>query len=615
MGLFHDICPACGSKVPKRARFCSICGHDAPEGWIKCPSCGKWVGNDSEYCPHCNHPLHPSERIDLAGGVWDREPECYAQRFELGDIRFINEHGILVQEGTSAIVLDGGDQVKVLGAGRHTPTGTLRTINWLGNPPPRSVVMVDSGDVVFRVEFKADEEKGPSLRSAEELEVGAEAEITVRFMPSKAEAFMQNFMKDLRKVTAKDVCAWLYQEALSAVRDICQQSTIEDLVKDPDRRERFEVAISQALKVPLTRCGFELVRVGAVEFFGEAYEEMREKYGDLEKRRRLVEFEKSQLALVAEIDANDKADKLALGERSAEYEKAKAKRVRDTEDYLAQLAQEKELGDIERTDELQIAALVAKGRVSAEEATQRLARLTEQHAFAMKELANKLELDLTVRNYDREQLIQDADNKAKLAAIGRDEELKAAQLNTALLGEKLKQSEIEVEIERREVELALYTRREKNKIDNEDAKAKADIEVGKISGRAQTVKGLSTTEMAFAIGGDEAAANVLAADRQQKEVDKLRIMSGMNEGQILAVNAGGDNVSAVAANADAIARIAEAKENASQQRLDERRQVDAETNARLDLAQQRMYDIAMESVKHQSTTIVPPSPPVTNIQH
>ena len=42
----------------------------------------------------------------------------------------------------------------------------------------------------------------------------------------------------------------------------------------------------------------------------------------------------------------------------------------------------------------------------------------------MAALAHKLELDLTLRNYDREQLVADAENKARLAAIGRDERLK-----------------------------------------------------------------------------------------------------------------------------------------------------------------------------------------------
>ena len=79
--------PRCGNRVSKRARFCNACGKPAPGGWWKCPSCGKWVGNDSRFCPHCNQPLYPDDRAAIAGGVWRKEPEHFAQRFELGDIK------------------------------------------------------------------------------------------------------------------------------------------------------------------------------------------------------------------------------------------------------------------------------------------------------------------------------------------------------------------------------------------------------------------------------------------------------------------------------------------------------------------------------------------------
>ena len=215
MGLFHDKCEECGYNVPKRARFCPRCGRGAPKGWVKCPSCRKWVGNDSEYCPNCNHPLHPTERIDLAGGVWDRDPGLFAQRFELGDVSRVMKGGLLIQEGTMAILLDGGKETKVLGPGRHEPQGVLRTINWFGNPPPRTAVMVESGDVVIRLDFTGRGGEGEvavaPLRSAEELEVSAVAEVTLRFVPGRADDFMENFMQDMRSVTAQDVSAWLYE--------------------------------------------------------------------------------------------------------------------------------------------------------------------------------------------------------------------------------------------------------------------------------------------------------------------------------------------------------------------------------------------------------------------
>ena len=271
MGLFSDTCPECGNKVSKKARFCSKCGHGAPQGWVTCPSCRQWVGNDSRYCPHCNHPLHPEERVDLAGGVWDRKPGAFAQRIELSDVTGIAKSGLKIQEGTLAILLDAGKKASILGPGMHKPEGTLRNINWFGSPPPRSVVMVDAGDCVFRMDFKG-------MRTAEELPIDVVAEVTLRFDPGEADGFLANVMKEERVISAEPICAWLVAEATAAVKDLCLQSTVEDLVKDPERRPRFEDAIGRALKALLKRSGLELVRVGYVDFISADYEKMRIDY-------------------------------------------------------------------------------------------------------------------------------------------------------------------------------------------------------------------------------------------------------------------------------------------------------------------------------------------------
>ena len=174
MGLFYDTCnalidrntgralsgealaaaqkdpnwPTCGNKVPKRARFCNKCGKPAPGGWWRCPQCNKWVGNDSRFCPHCNAALFPDERVDMAGGVWHKEPGQFAQRFEVGDVKRLLNTGLKVQEGTAAILLDTGAVNDILQAGQHNPESLLRKINWFGNPPPRSVVLIDIGEVI-----------------------------------------------------------------------------------------------------------------------------------------------------------------------------------------------------------------------------------------------------------------------------------------------------------------------------------------------------------------------------------------------------------------------------------------------------------------------------------
>ena len=607
MGLFSDICPDCGSKVSKRARFCPNCGRGAPEGWFKCPQCGKWVGNDSKFCPHCNHPLFPEDRIDLAGGVWARKSDEFARLFDLGDVRFIKENGLMVQEGTTAILLDGGKEVAELGPGRHHPTGALRSINWFGNPPPRSAIMVDSGECIFRVDFTGknsgvgDVASAP-LRSAEELEVGCVAEITLRFVRGRAADFIANVMKEARSLSAKDICALIYENALSAVRDLCTQSKIEDLVKDPERRARFEDGITRALRDSMKSWGLEIVRTGAVEFYGAAYEEVRAKYGDLEKQRRLVEFGKAQMEILA-----------AAADQDAAEGKRNAQRERETAEYLAQLAQEKELSDVERTQELAIAQRVSAGEISAAEAKLAAARELEEHAKNMTALAHKLELDLTLRNYEREQLITAAENKARLAAIGRDERLKDEKLNTAVMGEKLNQAKIEDEIERISIarkiwvaEKSLDLRKKQNEVKNQNMREKLDM----FSGRdAQTVA------VVMAFEGDSTVSSALLAQEAAKaqmahEVEMARIQAGMTTDQILAGGAAKDPNAAK----EAYARGKEAAEGANAKVLEERRKVDAEIRADREKTEDRVIGLAEKAVERPTTDVQPPAP-VTNMQH
>ena len=611
MGLFYDICPDCGSKVSKRSRFCSKCGRGAPDGWTKCPGCGKWVGNDSRHCPHCNHPLYPNERVDLAGGVWDREPGLFAQRFELADTARVMKNGLMVQEGTVAVLLDGGKQTKVLGAGRHEPQGVLRTINWFGNPPPRSAVMVDSGDVVFRVDFTesaaapvADGEakRNVPLRSAEELPVGATAEITLRFKPSQADDFVANFMKELRTISTKDVCAWIYEEAVSAVKDMCLQSTIEDLVKDPDRRERFEDAIRRALKDPLSRCGLELVRVAAVEFYGPAYEEQRRKYGELEAQRRKVEYQKKQLEVIAD------ADNMMLEDerRGGDLKMARAKRAQDVDEYLQQLAQEKDLAGIDRDTEMKIAVRVASGEVSRKEAELAAARALEAHAKDLVALANKLELDLTLKNYDREQLIKDAENKARLNEIQRRENEKDAESEAVIAGHKAKAKMTTVDADIYEADRWLDVRKKKEMIANEALRERVDIVAGK---SAQDIAA------AAAFGGDSAtASSFLSHDATKAKMAHdeamAKIASGMTPDQLLAQGAAASPEAAK----EAFARGREAAEIASKKVLDELKAADKDRHAHDDKVLDKISEIAKASVEHQTTTVIPPTQP-NIVQH
>lgn len=604
----------CGGRVSKRAHVCSKCGTRAPGGWIKCPACDNWVGNESLYCPHCNHRMHPEERIDLAGGIWDREAGVFAQRFECGDLSHLARSGLYVQEGSRAILMDGGREVKTLGPGRHTPESLARSVNWFGNPPPRSVVMVDSGDNILRLDFgfardvRQDKDvrqtvyEQSSLRSAEEKPLRVVAEATLRFDPSGADDFLANLMKDSRKVPFGDIAQLMYEEALPAVKTLCAQTTIEDLVKDPERRERFEDAIEKAVRPILKRSGLELVRIGAVDVISADYEDLRQKYAGLDRKRRDVEFDKKMLDVLAQEDIQKREAYAASDEREQESERAREKRLKETEEYIEQLAAEKQIGEIERDKAVKIARRVAEGELDRKDAELERALRIEQYARELEDQAHALKLDLNLRNYNREQLLADAENRAKLAETAREERVRDAKTDTLVMGEKVSQAKHEAEARRVRSDAEKY-----EDMNDLDVLARMkSIEQKELEARANALAGKTPLEM-MALAKTDAERQgyltlALAAQKAEAEKDVLGVKKGMSPEQLLAL-AAQQNPGA----AQALASMAAAGSSAAERVVRElKEQLDRRETHDSALMEQ-VVKIVSETVKHQSTVVQAPA--------
>lgn len=574
----------CGHEVPKKARVCSKCGTLAPKGYVKCPSCREWVGNESRFCPHCNHPLHPDERIDFAGGIWDRQPDLFAQRFELDDVSQIVKGGLKIQEGTLAILLDAGKKVAVLGPGRHKPEGTLRSINWFGNPPPRSVVMVDAGDCLFKMYFTG-------MRTAEELPVQVVAEITLRFDVDHADLFLANVLKESRALSTDVISDIIVAEATSAVRDLCAASTVEDLVKDPDRRSRFQDALNRSLQNLFKRSGLELIRVGFVEFVSPVYEKLRQANADLEVKRRELEFARTVRSFTFDKDKNDWADdkvertfgnererdsaednlamrefRLGIKKRSniirsdSEKEDAEAERVhldleaqtlrekaqrkRDIEDYFAQLAQEKQLGSITRQAQLDIASLTAPltvedevQRKKAENDRHRTAERFEQEYDTLRHQFKKVDLEADI-DRARQQARYEREKSEAIHANALSEINGQGEINSAITKSKI--ADIQRETDRKDVhaldearhidiDTADYEQRKKL----EQARGAAalgranlefvqSLEAKERRERADTMKGMTYAEMAAMADDPAERAQYLEMARLEKEQEHQR---------------------------------------------------------------------------------------------
>lgn len=320
--------PRCGHSVSKRARFCKKCGSPAPGGWWKCPSCNKWIGNDAYFCPHCNTPLYPEDRVAMAGGVWRKEPEYYAQRFEVGDIKRELVQKLQVQEGTAAILMDSGAVSDVLSAGAHDMDSLLRRVNWFGNPPPRSVVLIDVGEVIVPLHIEA-------LRTAEHFPIEFFGEVILRFKGGQdaARAFTSNVLKSERVCAFSDIATRLEPVIRGPVDEMCTMSSLDDLVRDPDRRIRLQERMTERIKEDLDACGLEVVRVSSAEFTGDEYEAYEQKLGEVDVQRREAEYRAALRRLVdkEEMDKYKDADALRAYKENIDHEYRVSHTTRDRE--------------------------------------------------------------------------------------------------------------------------------------------------------------------------------------------------------------------------------------------------------------------------------------------
>jgi len=385
----------CGNQVSKIARGCSACGAAMPGAWAKCPACGKWIGVESQFCWHCNMALHPEDRPAMKGGYWQKPVGVLAKRLEIGDIKqFLHGGKIIIGEGTGAILLQNGQFNDVLRPGEHTLVSLTERIKHWGDQMTSVVVLVDTGDITLPIRVD-------NIRTAEEIPMSLYTEIVIRAIPddSAANAFMTNVMKDARELSYGDFANRFNPEIHSAIQHLCNQSTVKDLFKDPELRLHVEDAIQHEISKSEARFGFKLLRISAAEVVSSKYEELRATQGEIEVKRRQVEFDQRLRELLA-------SDKMHL-----------FKSEHDLDEYVKQLAQERGISDEHRNQEINLLRLVNRQEIQAKEAAFRLEQEIQQMAH---DIGVKIKWD----DYNFDTMVKESQAKTKARDVAFKQEQK-----------------------------------------------------------------------------------------------------------------------------------------------------------------------------------------------
>jgi hypothetical protein len=106
------LCKYCGSTVDSGAVFCGECGKPTEEK-VLCKKCGATIDKESTVCSKCGASTEDSRH----GIRWMRDRDDFAKRVDVEKLRGAFQTGIVVEEGTKALLLQNGALVASLEPG------------------------------------------------------------------------------------------------------------------------------------------------------------------------------------------------------------------------------------------------------------------------------------------------------------------------------------------------------------------------------------------------------------------------------------------------------------------------------------------------------------------
>jgi hypothetical protein len=232
-------CSNCGAVNDKKSTFCSQCG--GPLSGATCSSCGKPLGPNLKFCPHCGARI--SEVAEQRGGatpiaeekgkvsVWQRNPNDFARRFEVSDIKGLFSKKITVMSGTKALFLQGGRFSGELPPGTYTVGGLTQAIKTLNLAEKATVILVDDADVGLDFSIGG-------LRTKENFDAGVKGRIVVN--TEEPILLFNNLMKGREHIAATELEAMLRNEMLNVLQSKIQQYSFEELYGNLDLKKELE---------------------------------------------------------------------------------------------------------------------------------------------------------------------------------------------------------------------------------------------------------------------------------------------------------------------------------------------------------------------------------------
>ncbi len=486
MGFFNQRCPNCGKSVSKDAPHCSACGCPTATKWASCHRCGTSVGAESKFCWKCGEEQKPEGRERFFGDRWRRSAGDFAARVELRVPGEVLHAGLLIDEGTLAVVFQDGVRKGEFGPGYHTMDSFFSKLMGFNKNASAHAILLDTE--AAEVDFMLEDVRLKGL-------VPVDLRLRLLFKISDPATFVSTMIGNAETFDVFELAQRFQADVKGAVEHALQDQELDKIVFAVSEREILETGVVEKLAPILGASGLAIGGVRLAQFGGPAYAQLKEKFGELERLSREAEAARELRDAV-------RKDKVAAYHDEEELDAA-----------FARVKQEYALQEIDRTQELERFRQAAESQTQVESLrldyearrTEILNRLDEQKLRHQSELAD------TQADLERQRVVFEEDMRQQR------ERFKAGQ------EQQVEQSKTDLEVAKQGVEALKAVRSAKNELRREEEKLNTEIEAERLKLRGEaSLQGLLST-----LSGEQ-------ADRVLK-LAELEMRKGLSAEQALAL--------------------------------------------------------------------------------
>ncbi len=292
-----------GHDNVKGDNFCRICGAKLSGGQIKCPQCGALIDSDSIFCGKCGKPTREKPSVDtsptiMEGMHWQRGSDDFAARVDVEDLKGILQKGIIVEQGTKALLFINGALAEILQPGRYDLGGLEAKLRNFDPYRTATAILIDSGDVELNLNVTGIYTKDP-------LNIDVTCKVIAQI--ENPTFFFNNVMKGRESYMISDLKRSLYDELQNALNEVIGKKSVNELNWDLSLKRQFEVAVENHLRTTFQRNGLNFIQLRTLDYRFKGYDKVKGIYeeafllisedeANLQRRKRLFDvYDQNQL--------------------------------------------------------------------------------------------------------------------------------------------------------------------------------------------------------------------------------------------------------------------------------------------------------------------------------